>query len=224
MRTAPAALRSVFEVPVLPDAGEGRDWALQELSRSVYQEAKPSLLDRFWNRVGEFFADLLDGVTGLNSNLGILLLALGAAALLAVAVLVIRPRLNPRRRGEVFAGVEVREAVDHRRLAGEAAGRGDWNTALVERLRAIIRSAEERTVLDRQSGRTAAEAGAGLAAAFPMAAGSIRWLTGRFDEIQYGAQQADAADAARAGEIDALLDHTVPAAPGTVPAGLAVPR
>lgn len=213
-----------MEVPVLPDEGQGRSWAEQELARSEYQEAQPSLLDRFWSWLGEFFTDLLDGLSGVDPSLGVLLLAAGAAAVLAVAVYLVRPRLNARRRKDVFDSEEAREAVDHRKLAEEAAARGEWDTALAERLRAVIRSAEERVILDLRAGRTAAEAGQDLAAAFPPEAPEILWLAERFDEVRYGRLPAAAADAEKAAALDLRLESSKPAPSGTAPAALAVPR
>ncbi|MDK1359549.1 DUF4129 domain-containing protein [Arthrobacter sp. zg-Y1219] len=212
------------DVPVLPDDLQGRDWAEQELSRSVYQEAKPSLLDRFWQWVREFFSDLLDGITGVDPSLGVLLLAVGAAAVLAVAIVLVRPRLNARSRRELFDAEETRVAVDHRRLSEEAAARGEWDTALAERLRAVIRSAEERVILEPRAGRTAAEAGHELALAFPAAAPDIRWLARRFDEVRYGHLRATAADSEQAAALDRLLEGSAPRTPATLPAALAVPR
>ena len=114
-------------------------------------------------------------------------------------------------------------AVDHRRLSEEAAARGEWDTAVAERLRAMIRSAEERVILDPRPGRTAAEAGQSLAAAFPASVPEISWLTLRFDEIRYGQLPAASADAGRARDLDEVLERTLPsdAARGSIPA---VPR
>lgn len=219
------SVRPAADVPVTPDERQGRDWAEQELSQSVYQEAEPSLLDRFWQWVREFFSDLLDGISGFDPSVGVVLLAVGAAAVLAVAVVLVRPRLNARRRKELFDAEETRVAVDHRRLSEEAEARGDWDTALAERLRAVIRSAEERVTLEPRAGRTAAEAGQELARSFPAAAPDILWLARRFDEVRYGHLPASSADAGQAAALDRLLESSVPRSPGTAaPAALAVPQ
>nr|WP_237688503.1 DUF4129 domain-containing protein [Arthrobacter jiangjiafuii] len=213
-----------LEVPVVPDGGQGREWAERELSRSVYQDAKPGLIERFWQWVREFFADLLDGLTGVDPSLGVLLIAGGAAAVLAVSIVLVRPRLNARRRKELFDAGEQRVAVDHRRLSEEAAARGEWDTALTERLRALIRTAEERVILDPQAGRTAAEAGQALAGSFPAAAPEIRWLARRFDEVRYGHLLATSVDAERARDLDLMLERSAPAATAAPARTLAVPR
>lgn len=216
--------RAAADVPVTPDDVQGRGWAEEELAKSAYSEAEPSLLDRFWSWVGEFLSDLLEGISGFDPSIGVLLLALGAAAVLAVAVLLVRPRLNARRSREIFDAKETRVAVDHRTLSEEAAARGEWDTALTERLRAVIRSAEERVILEPQAGRTAAEAGQRLALSFPQAAADVRWLARRFDEVRYGHLPAAAADAERAAALDRLLESSVPRRAAAAPAALAVPR
>ncbi len=42
-------------VPVRPDRGTARDWAVQELTRKEYQEAEPGIGERllrwFWDRL-----------------------------------------------------------------------------------------------------------------------------------------------------------------------------
>ncbi len=212
------------DVPVLPDADQARRWAEEELSRPVYQAAEPTLLERFWQWVGRFFTDLFNGIAGVDPTLGVVLLAVGAAAVLAVSVFLVRPRLNARRRREVCDGGETRVAVDHRRLAEEAAGRGEWDTAVAERLRAIIRSAEERVVLEPRPGRTAAEAGHILAASFPTAADDVDWLARRFDDVRYGHLPATADDAERARSLDAALERLAPTAASVPRNTLAVPR
>lgn len=213
-----------FDVPVLPDGGQGRGWAEKELSRSVYKEAEPSLLDRFWQWVGDFFSRLLEGITGVDPTLGVLFLAAGAAVVLAAAVFLVRPRLNARRRKAVFDSPEIRIAVDHRRLAEEAASREEWDTALTERLRAVIRSAEERVILEPRAGRTAAEAGQELSEAFPSAREEIHWLARRFDEVRYGHLSAVSADVIRARDLDGLLERSSPSAGSAPLSALAVPR
>ena len=219
------ATRPAADVPVTPDDGQAREWAEHELARSVYQEAEPSLIDRFWRWLGNFFTDLLDGLSGVDPSVGVVLLAAGAAAVLGVAVLLVRPRLNARRRRELFDAGASRVAVDHRRLAEEAAARGEWDTALTERLRAVIRSAEERVVLEVRAGRTAAEAGQALALSFPAAAAQIRWLADRFDEVRYGHLPATAADVEEAAALDRRLEASLPAsADGAQTAAPAVPR
>jgi hypothetical protein len=210
------------------DRDESRKLLEDELSKQVYREAQPSVLERAVQAAIDWFLDGLSGLRTLGAGPGTLLLAAGAVLLVVVAVLLVRPRLNARaarKTRRVFGGGTVLSASAHRRRAAAAAGAGRWNEALAEHLRALIRDAEERGVLEDRPGRTATEAAADLAAAFPEPAGEIFWLAERFNEVQYGEGEADAADGARAASLDSLLAAALPArAAASAPAGPAVPR
>ena len=226
MRTA-VIFRQAPAVPVEPDADQARNWLENELSRAEYQDAQPGLLERAVAKILEFFAELLSGIQGVGAPVGILLLALGAVVLLALAVLVVRPRLNARKKpaGLFDETAADQDAAGHRALAEQAARSGNWDAALAERLRAILRSAEERIILHPQPGRTAREAGTSLSAVFPAAAEEIHWLSRRFDEVRYGGSRAAEPDARRAADLDSALLASRPAAPGASAAPiLAVPK
>ncbi|NOJ58532.1 DUF4129 domain-containing protein [Arthrobacter sp. 260] len=201
--------------PVVPDDDEARRWLVDELARGPYQEAEPNIVERIIAAILEWLGSLLAGLRPLEAGPGTLLLALGAAVVIAAAVWLVRPRLNARRKvdsGGVFAGDTVRTALEHRQLADSAAASKDWDTALTERLRAVIRSAEERGIIDSQPGRTAGETAVQLRTAFGPPAEETSWLADRFNEVHYGSQAADAPDYQRATAIDDLLTTTSPAA------------
>ncbi|WP_159802555.1 DUF4129 domain-containing protein [Arthrobacter zhaoguopingii] len=214
------------ETPVGPD--EARELLQDELAKPAYQEAQPSLLERAVQAALDWILEALSGIRSVGAGPGTLLLAAGAVLIIVVAVLLIRPRLNARAdrtQRAVFSTGAALPAAEHRRRAAAAAGAGRWSEALAERLRAVVRDAEERGLLEERLSRTATEAAAGLAPAFPGSAGEIRWLAERFNEVQYGrgaASEADEADAARAEALDAALAAGVPAG-GGVPAGEGVP-
>ncbi|MBD7995367.1 DUF4129 domain-containing protein [Arthrobacter sp. Sa2CUA1] len=223
----PVRLPVWFEVPVTPDADEARGWLETELSQSEYQEAQPGLVEKLLGTIMEWLGDVLASVQGVGPTAGVLLLGLGALLVLAVAVLVIRPRLNARRRrpGVFEDTVPEQDAASHRLRSDRAAADGDWDTALAERLRAVLRTAEERVILDRRPGRTAYEAGSELSSVFPAAADDILWLAARFDEVRYGNGKADAQDAGRAQRLDAQLLQSQPGpASRQMQPYLAVPR
>lgn len=214
------------QVPVVPDGDEARGWLQDELSKSIYQEARPTLFERLLSKLGEWFAETFENVSSLNPQSGVLILAAASVLVLVVAVVLVRPRLNASRRKKegLFDQTPARGAVDHRRMSEDAEARGDWNTALAERLRAMIRSAEERVILDREPGQTAAEAGFRLSTAFPRQAESIFWLARRFDEVLYGNLPASSQDCSRARGLDRELEDTRPQLSGPAPARLAAPR
>ncbi|MCQ1949470.1 DUF4129 domain-containing protein [Arthrobacter sp. zg-Y859] len=225
---SPARLWSgaAMEAPIEPDADQARDWAREELSKRVYEEAEPGLLDRFWARVSDWLNELFEDADGLGAGPGVLVLVLAAVVLVAVAILVIRPRLNAsaKKRAEVFAHDVVERATDHRTRADQAAAENRWNEALAEYFRAMVRSAEERVIFDARPARTAAEAGTRLAAAFPDFHPEITWIQQRFDEVLYGKGIAADADYRRASALDTALEAARPASSASAEPPLAVPQ
>lgn len=204
-------------VPVTPDDEQARQWVRDELSGPAYREAEPGLVERALQGLADWLGSALIGVESASPVTGTLFVAALAVAVLLVVFLVVRPRMNagPRREGGVFEDDGPTDANDHRRLAAAALQHGDFNEALAQWLRAVIRTAEERTLLDRVPGLTATEAGTRLSGVFPAEGQDIFWLADRFNEVRYGGASADASDAARAQALDARLRASVPAGPGT---------
>ena len=124
-------------------------------------------------------------------GVAVLLLVLGLAA---VAIKVGVGPIGRASGGEraVFVG-KTRSAAEHRARADAAAERADWHAAVIERYRALVRSLEERGLVDERPGRTADEAAAEGAAALPPAADLLRPAARAFDDVAYGGRAADAA-------------------------------
>jgi ribosomal protein S20 len=199
-------------VPVQPDADEARRLLEDELAKGIYQEAQPSLLERAWTAFLNWLGELLGQIRSVDAGLGTVLLAVGAVVVIAVAILLIKPRLNARKRPEpaVFQQASRLSAQAHRTLSEAAAKNRDWDEALTERFRAITRAAEERIIIDEQAGRTAAEVAAQLQNLFNVQSADLDWLALRFNEVHYGARPATEADCQRAAELDQDLLHAQP--------------
>lgn len=199
-------------VPVRPDDDEARRLLQEELAKTAYREAEPSLLERAWGAFLNWLGELLGQIRGVDAGLGTILLAVGAVVVVAVAILLIKPRLNARRRHEpaVFEASTRRSAQLHRSAADAAAQNSDWDEALTERFRAITRSAEERVIIDEQVGRTAVEVARQLQGLFDAQAGDLDWLALRFNEVHYGARPATQADYQRTEDLDLVLLRSQP--------------
>lgn len=213
MQLQPSGAILPATVPVQPDAEEARRLLREELAKVVYQEAEPSLLERAWTAVLNWLGEVLSQIRSVDAGLGTILLAVGAVVVILVAVLLVKPRLNARRRRAdpaVFDSVARLSSEAHRQLADDAAAGGHWDTALAERFRAITRAAEERLVLDEQAGRTAGEVAVQLQAAFSPLATDISWLASRFNEVHYGARPAARNDYERAAQLDGKLARMQP--------------
>ncbi|HZI98449.1 MAG TPA: DUF4129 domain-containing protein [Actinomycetales bacterium] len=197
-------------VPVDPDRATGRRWLADELAEPVYDAAEPGLLERAVTWLWERLSDL-EIPEGPGGGIGLALLALGV--LLVVAVVV--ARVGPARRaarvrtGEVFADA-VHSADAHRSSADSHAALGEWDLAVRERFRAVVRSLEERTVLDPRPGRTADEAAREAATALPgLAADLVRGAL-VFDDVWYGGRPATAAHDATLRALDAAVGGARP--------------
>jgi uncharacterized protein DUF4129 len=209
------------EPPLVPSRQQAREWAVRELSDPAYARAQPGLLQRAVRWVLDRLAGLqLPSDAVPDARTGLVLLVLVGA--LVVAVVLLRTgRLRGSAatgRAEVFAGTSL-PAVNHRRLADEAAARGDWTTAVRERFRAVVRVLEERTVLDERPGRTADEAAREAALALPDLAAALTDGARLFDETTYGGRPAGPEHDARLRSLDDAVAAARPAWASPLPAG-----
>ncbi|WP_337063165.1 DUF4129 domain-containing protein [Kineococcus sp. G2] len=180
--------------PVLPGRDEARRLLAEELAGREYRQESGSWLLRAW----EWLAERLGAVEvpGLGTGwTAVLVVVLLLVAVVVVVLLV----SGPVRRGgsapsteEVFAsGPEP--SAEHLRRADEAAAAGRWDEAVAERFRALVRSLEERALLDRRPGRTAHEVAVEAAAALPGCAPGLTRAARAFDDVRYGGRSASAA-------------------------------
>jgi hypothetical protein len=173
------------DVPVTPDADTARLWLKEELLDPVYVD-QPSLLMRFIEWLTNLFTDprvlAVNPVVASLVIVGVLLAVAGVAYLVAGPVRLSR---RTRQASAVFEDDE-RSASDLRAAADAAAAAGDWGTAVVERYRAVVRSLEERVVLDPRPGRTAHEAADEAAPRLPALTGALTAGARLFDDVRYG--------------------------------------
>lgn len=206
---------ATFDVPVDPDAPTARRWASDELARAEYHQGR-SLL----RRLLDWIAELFDGLPSAG-------LMPWQAALVVVAVLVVvalvalwvtgpvrAGRARSRKGPGVLAHDDTRTAAELRAAADDAAARGDFARAVVERFRAIVRSLEERTVLDVRPGRTAHEATEEAGRRLPDAHAELVRAGRLFDDVAYGEGTAGVDDDAWLRALDARVLALRPAALG----------
>jgi hypothetical protein len=186
-------------VPVDLGADPARDLAREELARPAYQEAAPDPLSAALQWLARRIEDLLRAASGVSPGGGWGLLVI--VVVLVVVVILVRRRFGPLARtssvpGAVLGATEF-TAAEHRRLAVEHATAGRYDDAVRERMRAIVRSLEERTLLEPRRGRTAGDAAREGGRALPAAAGALQDAARLFDETVYGGRPADADTAGR---------------------------
>lgn len=192
----------LLDVPVTPDPQTAGTWLRRELADPVYHQ-RPSLLSRLLEWVRTLFAQASAADTpGLVTTLTIVG---GALLLVVVAFWVTGPVRRSRRLGRpgVLAPDDRRTAEQLRADADAAAARGDLAAAVADRFRAVVRSLEERAVLDERPGRTAHEAAADAGARLVPVAEELRRAADLFDAVVYGRLQATADDDAWLRSVDA---------------------
>jgi hypothetical protein len=133
-----------------------------------------------------------------------------------LAVVVVWLRAGPLRgpsarvhRQPVLHGATL-TAAEHRDAADTAAADGRWQDAVRERFRAIVRSLEERGLVDDLPGRTAQEVADAAAAALPSVAHALYAGARLFDDISYGSRAATADHDRRLRELDHQVAGTRP--------------
>ncbi|MER5642599.1 DUF4129 domain-containing protein [Kitasatospora sp. NPDC002227] len=207
-------------VPVTVDRDTARDAAQQELLNPAYHRHDPSLPQRVMNWLGEQLDHALSGL-GSASHSGTtgVVLALIAATVL---ILALRGRLGaPRREARsaaLFTTTGPRTAAQHRAAAAAHATAGAWSEAVREQMRALVRSLEERALLEPRPGRTADEAAAEAGRALPAHAAALTAAARSFDAIAYGRHTADQAAYQHLADLDRALTATRPTPVGGGPA------
>ncbi|MET9671373.1 DUF4129 domain-containing protein [Streptomyces sp. NPDC006475] len=207
-----AALAVGDDVPVDTPRIPAREAAERELSKPMYHENDPSLLqralDRFWEWVGGIF-DTASGATP-GGPLGLVVVVLLVIGLIAALWWRLgTPHRSATSADSLFDDIP-RSAAEHRSAAETHAAAEHWNQAVQERMRAIVRSLEERALLDPRPGRTADEAAAEGGRSLPDHTAGLRAAAREFDDVTYGGRTADRQAYVRLRDLDLELERAKP--------------
>jgi hypothetical protein len=210
--TAVLALPRGDEPPVTIPRDPAREAAKRELSKRMYHENDPSPVQRalnaFWDWVDKLFGAASTATPG--GALGLVVIVV--AVLAVVAALWWRlgtPHRTPTSSAALFDD-RPRSAAEHRAAAEAHAAQGHWNQAVQERMRAVVRSLEERALLDPRPGRTADEAAAEAGRTLPSHTDRLRAAARDFDEVTYGGRAAGSDTYQRLTELDRDIERTKP--------------
>ncbi|MEU3372964.1 DUF4129 domain-containing protein [Streptomyces sp. NPDC006660] len=190
-----------------------REAARRELSDPAYHQHDPSLLQRAVNKLWDWIGSLFDAASGGTPGgwLGLVVIVLVVLALIGA----LWWRLGTPQRAFTTSGAvfddRPRSAAEHRTTAEAHAAAHRWTEAVQERMRAIVRSLEERALLDPRPGRTADEAAAEAGLPLPAHADRLRAAARSFDDVTYGGRTADEAAYLRLRDLDRDLERTKPA-------------
>jgi hypothetical protein len=197
-------------VPVDIGRDDAAAAARDELAKPVYAAHRPSLTQQVVDWVGHLLSRVLQAITSVAPGgiVGLVVIALVLALVVAIVAFRVGPlRTTAAADRVVFAGA-ARSAAEHRADAERAAAAGDWDEAVRQRFRALVRALEERDVLDERPGRTADEAAADTARSMPASATELVWAARRFDDVAYGDQRASDADYRRLVALDNAAART----------------
>lgn len=204
--------------PVTTPRTPAREAAERELSKREYHENDPGLLQRLFDWLWEHVTSLLSSAAQATPG-GVVGLAVLACVVLLLLI-ALRLRLGRLRPGPASGSGTLfdnrpRTAAEHRAAADAHAAADRWSEALKERMRAVVRSLEERALLDHRPGRTADEAASEAGQLLPGHADALRSAARSFDEVTYGERPADAAAYALVRDLDSALRRAAPRLPET---------
>ncbi|MFF4982486.1 DUF4129 domain-containing protein [Streptomyces sp. NPDC001046] len=204
--------RSADDPPVTIPRDPAREAARRELSKRMYHENDPSLLQRaldaFWDWIDDLFSTASSATPGGAFGLVVIVLAV-VAVLAALWWRLGTPRRRPVSSAALFDD-RPRSAADHRAAAEAHAAQGHWSQAVQERMRALVRALEERALLDVRPGRTADEAAAEAGRALPAHTDRLRSAARDFDDVTYGGRTATEEAYHRIAGLDRDLERAKP--------------
>ncbi|MFJ8086452.1 DUF4129 domain-containing protein [Streptomyces sp. NPDC096205] len=200
------------EPPLTVPRDPAREAARRELAKRMYHENEPSLLERAFDAFWDWLGSTFEAAGGLapGGTLGLVVIVLAVLAVLGA----LWWRLGTPQRGPVSAPAlfddRPRSAAEHRAAAEAHAAQGHFDQAVQERMRAIVRSLEERALLDARPGRTADEAAAAAGRALPAHTDRLRAAARHFDDVTYGGRTATGTSYRDIAELDRDLERTKP--------------
>ncbi|MFF9350006.1 DUF4129 domain-containing protein [Streptomyces sp. NPDC014734] len=186
-------IRASGDVPVDTPRAPAREAAERELSKPMYHENDPGLLQRGLDQLWDWIGGLLNAASGAapGGPVGLVVLVLVAVGLVAALWWRLGTPHRVVRTPDTLFDDSPRTAAEHRAAAETHAAADRWNEAVQERMRAIVRSLEERALLDPRPGRTADEAAAEAARPLPSHATRLRAAARAFDDVTYGGRTTD---------------------------------
>jgi hypothetical protein len=199
-----------LDVPVGLGRDDARQRAADELSKAKYG-GSPEWVDEAVEtatRIVERLVDLYLRLTGgRQDGDGVSWGFLAAVAILVLGLALVVWKVGlPRWRSRTQPGSLALDAkvaaADYRRLAEQHAARGDWQAAVRDRFRGLVRDLETRTILQVRPARTAWEAVWSASTVLPQSRDALVAGADLFNRVVYSDQRAEPADYAQMVGID----------------------
>jgi hypothetical protein len=193
------------DVPVDLTREQAQRLAELELADPAYRAAQPGLVERAIRWLVEWVQRVADRAAEAAPGgwLGIL----GLVLLIVVVVLFIRWRIGPMSRtaGLTFTVDPGTSAAQYRAHADELAAAGQWEQAISERMRALVRGSQERGLIDAHPGWTADEVATEVGRRVPDAHALLDAAARTFDEVRYGGRPGSPAAYRAVADADARV-------------------
>jgi len=184
------------------------DEAAEELSKQIYQDEKPSLLQQLVDWIMETLTRVLDRAEDASPGGGTGLLIFVLLIVVLIAALIWRFGL-PARTASIRRSTDpvtpTRSATEHESRADAFAAEGRWAEAVRERLRGVVAGLVARDLVDNRPGRTAHEVAAEAGQVLPTVADDLTAAAELFAELWYGERTATAEHDRRMREITARV-------------------
>jgi len=210
-------LGTLLGVPVDPDAETARGWVRDELAKAIYHQ-QPSLIERLWSWLTVQLARFLASLSGADTRSAGLVIVVALVVVAVTALLVAGPVRRNRAARRASAGVfddDTRSAAQLLQSADRHASDGHWGPAVLDRFRAMLRTLEDRTVLEPRPGRTADEGARDAGERLPGCAVELVAAARLFDDVCYGDVRPDESDDAFLRQVASQVAAERPAAPGS---------
>ena len=200
-----------LDIPIRIGGEEARRRAAEELAKAKYG-GLPDWAEELLNRLGRVLDRIVEAVlqlvfgspaggTGISPGFVIAVVLLLAAIGLVVWKVGL-PRWH-RRSGDATVDLDASvPAADYRHLADQHAEQGDWQSAVRDRFRALVRELEVRTILEVRPARTAWEAAYAAGRLLPGRRDDLRTAADDFSAVMYGERRADETLYKRMADID----------------------
>lgn len=183
--------------PLTPESDEAQRWLEEELLKGVYSEQR-SFWAWLWEKISEFLERVFAQADGIQGVFLPLLILAVTGGIITLAFIYGRSVRRPRSRRATPTGMwqaeDHRSADDLRQAARQAASASDYSLAVIEQFRAIVRSVEQRGVIEPTDGMTALEVARDIARGFPDHAPEIQNGATLFNSALYGTGRARASD------------------------------
>jgi hypothetical protein len=195
---------------------QARELARRELDKAIYHRDEPSVLDKFFDKVGNWLDSLFQHASqpgaggGGGGVIAMIVIVVLILAVIGLALWWARGGRNTKSARDALLDGTLSAAQDHRSLAERHAAAGEWAEAIRERLRAIARSLEERVILEPRPGRTADELALEAGSALPEQAGELVLGVRVFDDVWYGDRPGTAEGYAQLKRLDEHLQAAKP--------------